>query len=114
MTTPDFAELDHLTEETLAKAFRIEPLQKKEVTTPKEYRNVSKFADPGYKADKKKRYPLNPARLQAAWVYINQPKNKKGYTDEQYQQVKSRIAAAYKKHFGHAPGESGDDKEDEE
>ncbi len=59
-----------------------------------------KYADPGYKSDKKKRYPLDTAeRAKAAWAYINVAANQKGYTSTQLSRVKSRIKNAAKK-FG--------------
>ncbi len=58
------------------------------------------YADPGYKDDKVKRYPINTqAHVKAAWAYINMPKNDAGYTAEQLASIKSRIKAAAKK-FG--------------
>lgn len=58
------------------------------------------YADPGYKADKKKRYPLgDQAQARAAWSYINMPKNQSGYTSAQLKRIKSKIKSAAKK-FG--------------
>lgn len=58
------------------------------------------YADPGYQADKKKRYPIDTAEhVRAAWSYINQADNAKEYSPDQLKQVKARIAAAAKK-FG--------------
>ena len=60
----------------------------------------SNYADPGYQADKKKRYPLDTkAHVKAAWSYINMPKNAKAYTSAQLKRIKSKIMAAAKK-FG--------------
>jgi hypothetical protein len=60
----------------------------------------SNYADPGYQADKKKRYPLDTkAHVKAAWSYINMPKNAKAYTAAQLKRIKGRIRAAAKK-FG--------------
>jgi len=56
-----------------------------------------KYADPGYR-DNKKRYPIDtPEHIRAAWSYINMPKNQTDYTDEQVAQIKGRIKAAAKK-----------------
>lgn len=56
------------------------------------------YADPGYQEDKKKRYPINTAEhIRAAWSYINQEKNHKGYTSGQVSKIKSRIVSAWKK-----------------
>jgi Prohead core protein serine protease len=58
------------------------------------------YADPGYKADKKKRYPINTAgHVRAAWSYINMPKNHTGYTASQVASIKAKIKRAAKK-FG--------------
>jgi len=56
-----------------------------------------KYADPGYR-DNKKRYPIDtPDHIRAAWAYINVPKNAGMYTDEQLASIKSKIQAAAKK-----------------
>lgn len=58
------------------------------------------YADPGYKDDKVKRYPINTqAHVKAAWAYINMDRNQQGYTPEQVASIKGRIKAAAKK-FG--------------
>ncbi len=63
------------------------------------YGNVT-YADPGYKADKKKRYPIDTAgHVRAAWSYINMPKNHTGYTSSQVASIKAKIKRAAKK-FG--------------
>lgn len=56
-----------------------------------------KYADPGYREDKK-RYPIDtPEHIRAAWAYINVPKNAGMYTDEQVAAIKGKIKAAAKK-----------------
>jgi hypothetical protein len=56
-----------------------------------------KYADPGYR-DNRKRYPIDtPDHIRAAWSYINMPKNQTDYTDEQVEAIKGRIKAAAKK-----------------
>ncbi len=56
------------------------------------------YADPGLKADKKKRYPIDTAEhIRAAWSYINQEKNHKGYTAEQVASIKRKIISAWKR-----------------
>lgn len=58
-----------------------------------------KYADPGYR-DNKKRYPIDTAEhARAAWAYINVPKNAGEYTPEQLAVIKGKIQAAMKK-FG--------------
>jgi HK97 family phage prohead protease len=73
--------------------------------TPKAYANVGNFADPGYLdasgnqakgGNGVKRYPIDAKHVQAAWSYINMPKNQKGYTPTQLAAVKSKIKAAMK------------------
>jgi len=62
----------------------------------KPYGNVT-YADPGYR-DNKKRYPIDTAdHVRAAWSYINQASNQRGYTPAQLAAIKSRIKAAAKK-----------------
>ena len=58
-----------------------------------------KYADPGYR-DNKKRYPIDTVEhARAAWSYINQAKNAGEYTDEQLAVIKGKIQQALKK-FG--------------
>jgi HK97 family phage prohead protease len=65
----------------------------------KPYGDVT-YADPGYKPDKKKRYPIDSeAHCRAAWSYIHQAQNRTGYTAEQLKAIEGRIRAAGKK-FG--------------
>lgn len=67
------------------------------------YGNVS-YADPGHKADKKARYPVDtPKHIRAAWSYINMPKNHTGYTPSQVDAIKSKIVAAWKDKIGGEP-----------
>ncbi len=68
--------------------------------SPKQpYGNVP-YADPGYKSDGRKRYPIDSAaHTKAAWSYINMPKNQKGYSSAQVASIKGRIKGAAKK-FG--------------
>jgi HK97 family phage prohead protease len=74
----------------------------------KPYGGVS-YADPGYLGPDRKpahdgngvaRYPIDESHVQAAWSYINMPKNQKGYTASQLASIKGKIKAAMKK-FGH-------------
>jgi hypothetical protein len=56
-----------------------------------------RYADPGYR-DNKKRYPIDtPDHIRAAWSYINQAANAKFYDSDQLAQIKARIKAAAKK-----------------
>ena len=66
--------------------------EKKKKTAP--YGNVT-YADPGYRSDNKKRYPLDTeTHIRAAWSYINMPKNAKFYTSSQLASIKKKIKAA--------------------
>lgn len=57
------------------------------------------YADPGYQADKQKRYPLDSAaHCRAAWSYINMPKNASQYSSAHLAEIKGRIKAAGKKY----------------
>lgn len=70
-----------------------------EKDSSKPYGDVS-YADPGYQADKKKRYPIDTAKhVRAAWSYINQADNAKAYSAAQLRRIKSKIKSAAKK-FG--------------
>ncbi|HEU0155939.1 MAG TPA: DUF6582 domain-containing protein, partial [Stellaceae bacterium] len=56
------------------------------------------YADPGYQADGKKRYPIDTERhIRAAWNFINRPTNAKRYSASELEQIKGRIVAAWKK-----------------
>jgi regulator of replication initiation timing len=58
------------------------------------------YADPGYQADKVKRYPIDTeAHARAAWSYIHQAKNAAAYSADQLSTMRTKIAAALKK-FG--------------
>ncbi|MFF7881057.1 DUF6582 domain-containing protein [Streptomyces sp. NPDC020794] len=55
------------------------------------------YADPGYQADKKKRYPIdNRTHAKAAWSYVNQADNARLYTSAQLKRIKQRITKALK------------------
>jgi len=64
----------------------------------KPYGDVN-YADPGYQADKKKRYPLDSEQhVKAAWSYINMQKNASKYSSAQISRIKGKIKAAAKKY----------------
>jgi hypothetical protein len=64
----------------------------------KPYGNVT-YADPGYQADKKKRYPLDSEQhVKAAWSYINVAANASKYTSAQLSRIKGKIKSAAKKY----------------
>jgi len=80
-----------------AEGSAMEPFEERDPKKP--YGDVS-YADPGYKSDGKKRYPINTKEhAKAAWSYINQAGNASGYSAEQLKAIKGRIKAACKK-FG--------------
>jgi phage head maturation protease len=59
------------------------------------------YADPGYQADGRKRYPIDTERdIRAAWVYIHQPDNAERYTASQRERIKVRIVAAWQAKIG--------------
>lgn len=65
----------------------------------KPYGNV-KYADPGYRADGKKRYPIDTEEhARAAWAYISKSKNASQYSSADLKKVKGAIMRACKK-FG--------------
>lgn len=68
-----------------------------EKTGKEPYGDVT-YADPGYRSDKKKRYPIDTeAHIRAAWNYINHPDNANQYGDGDAAKVKARILSAWKK-----------------
>lgn len=65
---------------------------------PEEPYGDVKYADNGFR-DNRKRYPIDSeAHVRAALVYINMPKNAAKYTSEQLELIKGRIHAAAKKY----------------
>lgn len=64
----------------------------------KPYGDVA-YADPGYQADGKKRYPIDSEEhCRAAWSYINQQGNASKYSSGQLASIKGRIRAALKRY----------------
>jgi hypothetical protein len=58
------------------------------------------YADPGYRGDKQRRYPLDSkANAKAAWAFIGESANAKRYTPAQLKRIKGRIKGALKR-FG--------------
>jgi hypothetical protein len=54
------------------------------------------YADPGYRPDAKKRYPIDSERhIRAAWAFIHHPANARRYTAGQIERIKARIVAAW-------------------
>jgi phage head maturation protease len=55
------------------------------------------YADPGYQADGKKRYPIDTEQhIRAAWNFINRPRNAQRYSTTELSNIKARIIAAWK------------------
>ena len=55
------------------------------------------YADPGYQADGRKRYPIDTeAHIRAAWAYIHLPDNADRYTAADLERVRARIVAAWR------------------
>ncbi len=56
------------------------------------------YADPGYREDGQKRYPIDTEEhIRAAWSYIQHPDNRRFYTAEQLTHIENKIIAAWKK-----------------
>jgi phage head maturation protease len=54
------------------------------------------YADPGYRPDAKRRYPIDTERhIRAAWAFIHLPGNARHYTAGQIERIKARIVAAW-------------------
>lgn len=57
------------------------------------------FADPGYQADKEKRYPLDTkARAKTAWARVHESEVARGYTAAQLKRIRQRVAKALRGH----------------
>jgi len=55
------------------------------------------YADPGFQADGRKRYPLDSERhIRAAWAFIHMAGNAAPYTAGERQQIRDRIVAAWR------------------
>lgn len=57
------------------------------------------YADPGYQADKEKRYPLDTkARAKRAWARVHESEVARGYTAAQLKRIRQRVAKALRGH----------------
>ena len=66
------------------------------------------YADPGYQADGKPRYPVDSEKhVRAAWAYINVGDNAAKYTHTQLHHVRAAIQSAMRKHNIDAYTEAG-------
>ncbi len=74
------------------------------------------YADPGYQADGKKRYPVtkdgkpSEERIRAAWTYISKPANCAKYSGGDCGKVKAKIVSAWKEHIDSAGPPSASEK----
>jgi len=81
----------------VADAGAMEPFEERDPKKP--YGDVT-YADPGYQADGKSRYPVDTeAHAKSAWAYINKASNAAEYTASQLASIKAKIKAALTK-FG--------------
>ena len=81
----------------------------KSAVTSRPYGDVQ-YADPGYQADKKKRYPIDTVgHIRAAWNYINNTVNATKYTDDQLKRIKAAIIAAWREKIDKDGPPSADD-----
>jgi phage head maturation protease len=68
------------------------------------------YADSGYQADGKKRYPIDTeTHIRAAWNFINRPSNAQRYTAAQLDKIKIKIIAAWKEKIDKDGPPSADD-----
>jgi hypothetical protein len=66
------------------------------------------YADPGYQADKKNRYPIGTEdHVRAALSYFGKAANREPYTTDQVKEILGRIHSAAEK-FGIEASEGGD------
>lgn len=70
--------------------------------TPEEpYGTQNEYADPGYQADKKKRYPLgSEEEIRAAWNYVHKSRDADKYSPEHLKTIKARIVKAWREKIG--------------
>lgn len=62
--------------------------------------NRREFADPGYRKDGLKRYPLNDEKVtRAAWVEVSKPEMEQMYSRSHLAEVRARVKVAMD-HFG--------------
>lgn len=69
----------------------------------------TRYADPGYQSDKKKRYPIDTEEhIRAAWNYIHKHRDEDKYSPEHRKAIESRILRAWKEEIGGKPPEAAD------
>ena len=68
------------------------------------------FADPGYQADGKRRYPIDTEQhIRAAWNFINRAGNAQRYSATQVDEIKAKIIAAWKEKIDEGGPPSADE-----
>ncbi|MFE9844679.1 DUF6582 domain-containing protein [Streptomyces goshikiensis] len=66
---------------------------------PAAVESAGTYADPGYQADKAKRYPLDTkARAKTAWARVHESEIARGYTAAQLKRIRQRVAKALRGH----------------
>ena len=98
--------LEPFTEEVIAPKFSDDVIEKvldflSEAMEPDDAGKPSSisYADSGYRADKKKRYPLDTEQnVKSAWSYINMESNASKYSSAQVARIKGKIKSASKKY----------------
>lgn len=92
---------DEMMEMTDAYATSIETTAADKVKAP--YGDEVHYCDNNMRGDGKKRFPVNCARVKAAWSYSHHKSIMSKYSSEQLSRLHSCIAAAYKKCHGEEP-----------
>lgn len=80
-----------------------EKAKRSDVSEADKKRAVAEYGNVQYADPTNKKYPIDRKHVRAAWSYINMPKNAKKYSSGALATIKRRIAAAFKKFFGHEP-----------
>ncbi|MFD8142509.1 DUF6582 domain-containing protein [Streptomyces sp. NPDC059708] len=75
---------------------------------PAAVESAGTYADPGYQADKAKRYPLDTkARAKTAWARVHESEIARGYTAAQLKRIRQRVAKALRGHGVQVATEEG-------
>lgn len=103
----DPAKLDAIMAECDSLARRFDALVEGKKTPKEPYGEKNEYADPGYQADKKERYPLgSEEEIRAAWDYIHKARDADKYSPEHLKEIKARIVRAWKEKIGGEPPEA--------
>jgi phage head maturation protease len=89
----------------LAKAEAAQCMARRADMSPADAQDPVEYADPGYQADGRKRYPVDSEEhIRAAWSYIHHPDNAARYTAGQLAHIEARIVAAWRERIDpHGP-----------